>query len=134
MYWRYITIMKADHITINVVDMKKSEDFYGRILGLKQLETVDMGDHELHYFEIPGGPRIELISYTDDFGEMHPDSKTAGLFRHLAFDCEDIDALYAKFKENGVKCLTEPAVVPILNFRNLMAQDPNGVELEFIQY
>ncbi|MCR4589479.1 MAG: VOC family protein [Lachnospiraceae bacterium] len=126
--------MKADHITINVTDMKKSEDFYGRILGLKQLETVDMGDHELHYFEIPGGPRIELISYTDNFGEEHPDSRTAGLFRHLAFDCEDIDALFEKFKENGVKVIAEPALVKKLNFRNLMAQDPNGVELEFIQY
>ena len=126
--------MKADHITINVTDMKRSEDFYGRILGLKQLDTVDMGDHELHYFEIPGGPRIELISYTDDFGEMHPDSRTAGLFRHLAFDCEDIDALFKTFKENGVTVIQEPAMVEKLKFRNLMAKDPNGVELEFIQY
>ena len=126
--------MKADHITINVIDMKRSEDFYGRILGLKQLDTVDMGDHELHYFEIPGGPRIELISYTDDFGEMHPDSRTAGLFRHLAFDCEDIDALFKTFKENGVTVIQEPAMVEKLKFRNLMAKDPNGVELEFIQY
>ena len=126
--------MKADHITINVVDMEKSENFYGNILGLKKLNVVDMGDHELHYYEIEGGPRIELISYTDDFGEFHPDSKTAGLFRHLAFAVEDIDGLYRKLKENGVKCLTEPAVVKNLNFRNLMIQDPNGVELEFIEY
>lgn len=126
--------MKADHITINVTDMKKSEDFYGRILGLKQLDTVDMGDHELHYFQIPDGPKVELISYTDDFGELHPDSRTAGTFRHLAFSVEDLDGLYAKFKENGIKCLGEPAVVPNLNFRNILIQDPNGVELEFIEY
>ena len=126
--------MKADHITINVTDMEKSEDFYGRVLGLKKLNIVDMGDHELHYFEIPGGPRVELISYTDDFGEMHPDSKTAGLFRHLAFSVEDLDGLFAKFKENNVEVLQEPQVVPNLNFRNIIAQDPNGVELEFIEY
>ncbi len=126
--------MKADHITINVVDMEKSENFYGNILGLKKLNIVDMGDHELHYYEIEGGPRIELISYTDDFGELHPDSKTAGLFRHLAFSVEDIDGLYRKFLENGVKCLTGPQVVKNLNFKNLMIQDPNGVELEFIEY
>ncbi len=126
--------MKADHITINVTDMVRSEDFYGRVMGLKKLDTVDMGDHELHYYEIEGGPRIELISYSDDFGELHPDSRTAGLFRHLAFSVEDLDGLYKKFKDNGVKCLTEPSVVPNLNFRNLMIQDPNGVELEFIEY
>ena len=126
--------MRSDHITINVTDMKKSEDFYGRILGLKQLETVDMGDHELHYFQIEGGPRVELISYTNDFGEMHPDSKTAGLFRHLAFSVEDVDALAETFKDNGIKILEGPADVKKLNFRNIIAQDPNGVELEFIQY
>ena len=126
--------MRSDHITINVTDMKKSEDFYGRILGLNQLETVDMGDHELHYFQIEGGPKVELICYTDDFGEMHPNSKTAGLFRHLAFSCEDVDALAEKFKENGIKILEGPADVKKLNFRNIIAQDPNGVELEFIQY
>ncbi len=126
--------MKVDHVTINVTDMKKSEDFYGRILGLKQLETVDMGDHELHYFETENGAKVELISYTDDFGEMHPDSRTKGLFRHLAFSCEDVDALYERLVENGVKCLTEPANVPKLKFRNILVQDPNGVELEFIRH
>ena len=126
--------MKADHITINVTDMKKSEDFYGKVLGLKQLDTVDMGDHELHYFQIPEGPRVELISYSDDFGEMHPNSKTAGIFRHLAFSVEDLDGLYAKAKDFGVKVLQEPALVEKLNFRNIIIQDPNGVELEFIEY
>ena len=126
--------MKADHITINVTDMKKSEDFYGRILGLKQLESVDMGDHELHYFEAENGTKVELISYTDDFGELHPHSKTKGLFRHLAFSCENVDELYKRLVENGIKCLTEPDDVPKLKFRNILVQDPNGVELEFIQY
>ena len=126
--------MKADHITINVTDMKKSEDFYGRILGLKQLESVDMGDHELHYFEAENGTKVELISYTNDFGELHPASKTKGLFRHLAFSCENVDELYKRLVENGVKCLTEPDDVPKLKFRNILVQDPNGVELEFIQY
>lgn len=126
--------MRSDHITINVTDMKKSEDFYGRILGLKQLETVDMGDHELHYFQIEGGPKVELICYTDDFGELHPDSKTKGLFRHLAFSCDNVDELCRTFKDNGIKVIQEPADVPKLNFRNIIAQDPNGVELEFIQY
>ena len=126
--------MKADHITINVTDMKKSEDFYGRILGLKQLESVDMGDHELHYFEAENGTKVELISYTGDFGELHPHSKTKGLFRHLAFSCENVDELYKRLVENGIKCLTEPDDVPKLKVRNILVQDPNGLELEFIQY
>ena len=124
--------MKFDHITINVTDMKKSEDFYGRILGLKQLETVDMGDHELHYFDMGNGLLLELISYSDDFGELHPHEKTRGLFRHLAFRCDDVDALCKRLQENGIECTQMPADVPKLKFRNIIARDPNGIELEFV--
>ncbi|MCR5303370.1 MAG: VOC family protein [Lachnospiraceae bacterium] len=121
-----------DHITINVKDMKKSEDFYGRILGFRQLDTVDMGDHELHYFALEGGLLLELIEYTDDFGEMHPNVKTRGIYRHLAFGCDDVDALYEKLVSEGVKILSEPDYVPNLKFRNILVEDPNGVELEFV--
>ena len=124
--------MYPDHITINVTDMKKSEDFYGRILGFKQLESVDMGDHELHYFELPGGLLLELIEYTDDFGRLHPHVKTQGIYRHLAFRCDDVDSLYTKLTENGITCLSAPDYVPQLKFRNILVEDPNGVELEFV--
>ena len=124
--------MQPDHITINVTDMKKSEDFYGRVLGLKQLETVDMGDHELHYFELAGDLLLELISYTDDFGKLHPHVKTQGIYRHLAFNCEDVTKLYERLVENGVTILSEPDYVPKLKFRNILVEDPNGVELEFV--
>ena len=124
--------MYPDHITINVTDMKKSEDFYGRILGFKQLESVDMGDHELHYFELPGGLLLELIEYTDDFGRLHPHVKTQGIYRHLAFRCDDVDSLYTKLTENGITCLSAPDYVPQLKFRNILVEDPNGVELELV--
>ena len=55
-----------DHITINVRDMEASERFYGEVLGLPKMENVDMGDHEIHYFQLDGPVRLELISYMDD--------------------------------------------------------------------
>ncbi|HAG68349.1 MAG TPA: VOC family protein [Lachnospiraceae bacterium] len=126
-------MLKPDHITINVTDLEKSLDFYGRILGLKQLETVDMGDHRLYYFAITDSLRLELITYEDDFGEAHPHEKTRGLYRHLAFSCDSVDELYKRLKENGIDC-PEPEDVKKLNFRNILVKDPNGVELEFITY
>ncbi|MCR5789133.1 MAG: VOC family protein [Lachnospiraceae bacterium] len=126
-------MLKPDHITINVRDIEKSIDFYGRILGLKRLESVDMGDHTLYYFELSEGLSLELIEYEDDLGELKPDVKTRGIYRHLALRCEDVDSLYRHLTENGVKCLTEPSDVPKLHFRNILVEDPNGVELEFIE-
>lgn len=125
-------MLKPDHITINAKDMPKSEEFYGEILGLKRLDSVDMGDHTLHYYELPGGLLLELIEYDDDHGELHPHVKTRGMFRHLAFNCDDVDALYSKMKDKGVVILSAPDDVPKLSFRNILVEDPNGVELEFV--
>ena len=125
-------MLKPDHITINVTDLKKSREFYGKILGLKERDTVDMGDHRLYYYELADNLLLELIEYDDDHGELHPDVKTRGIFRHLALQCDDVDGLYGRLKENGIKILSEPQDVPKLDFRNILAEDPNGVELEFI--
>ncbi len=127
-------MLKPDHITINVTDLKKSQEFYGKILGLKELESVDMGDHRLYYYELTEGLKLELIEYDEDFGELHPHVKTRGIYRHLAFNCEDVDALYEKVTAAGINCLQAPDDVPKLKFRNILVEDPNGVELEFITY
>jgi catechol 2,3-dioxygenase-like lactoylglutathione lyase family enzyme len=126
-------MLRPDHITINVTDLKKSQEFYGEILGLKKLDTVDMGDHRLYYYELTDTLMLELIEYDDDHGELHPDVKTRGIYRHLAFQCDDVDALYEKLMSHGITCLTKPDDVPKLNFRNILVEDPNGVELEFVK-
>ena len=125
-------MLKPDHITINIKDMKKSEVFYGEILGLRKLDIVDMGDHRLHYYELSEGLLLELIEYDDDLGELHPNVKTRGIYRHLALGCDDVDALYKKLTDRGVRILSSPDDVPKLRFRNILAEDPNGVELEFV--
>ena len=122
-----------DHITINVRDMEASERFYGEVLGLPKMENVDMGDHEIHYFQLDGPVRLELITYMDDFGELKANVKTRGIYRHFAMETKDVDALYEKIKGAGYTCLTEPSDVEKLHFRGFLAEDPNGVEVEFLQ-
>lgn len=125
--------MKLDHVTINVKDMEKSEWFYGEVLGLKKLDNVDMGDHELHYFSLGSDGLLELIQYHEDTGEAHLPVKTRGIMRHLAFSTEDVDSLYRKLCDAGITVTSKPDNVKKLNFRNILVQDPNGVELEFVQ-
>ena len=125
--------IRLDHLTINVRDMEASERFYGETLGLPKMENVDMGDHEIHYFRLDGSIRLELIRYMDDFGECKPDVKTRGIYRHFAMETEDVDALYEKIWAAGYTCLTEPNDVENLRFRGFLAEDPNGVEVEFLQ-
>ncbi|MDO4621483.1 MAG: VOC family protein [Eubacteriales bacterium] len=124
--------MRIDHITINVTDLEASEKFYSEVLGLKRLHDVDMGDHRLHYFELNDGAMLELIDYDDPAGELHPSVKTMGIYRHLAFSVEDVDAVYEKAKAYGAEIFAAPADVEKLNFRNILIRDPNGVELEIL--
>ena len=58
--------------------------------------------------------------------------KTRGIFRHLALSCDDVDAIYERLLAEGVSILSAPDDVPKLRFRNILVEDPNGVELEFV--
>ena len=49
------------HITINVKNLTQTHRFYGELLGLTRLEDIDMGDHTLSYYALPGGAKLELI-------------------------------------------------------------------------
>ena len=56
-------ITKIDHVSINVIDIHKTLDFYAQILGLNLLETVDCGEFNITYFALPDGSRLELFDY-----------------------------------------------------------------------
>ncbi|MGN0362513.1 MAG: VOC family protein [Bilifractor sp.] len=125
--------MNLDHVTINVTDMNVTEKFYESVFGLKKLPSVDMGDHEIHYYDLGGGTLLELIEYKDEQPEMHPEVKTKGIYRHLAFRVDDLEKTYENARKAGAKIICEPAYVPKLKFHNFLMLDPNGVELEVLK-
>ncbi|MDD6685114.1 MAG: VOC family protein [Lachnospiraceae bacterium] len=124
---------KLDHVTINVKDMRKSEEFYAEVIGLQKLYNVDMGDHQIHYFSLGGDAMLELIQYDVPDGEAHLAVKTKGILRHLAIRTSQLDAIWERAKTAGVKVNCEPGYVEKLRFRNFLIEDPNGVELEILQ-
>lgn len=56
-------ITGIDHVTINVVVMKESIDFYENTLQLQKGDFVDMGDHVIQYFSMDDFSTLELIQY-----------------------------------------------------------------------
>ena len=84
-------ISKIDHVSINVTDIKKSLDFYGRVLGLKQQQTVDCGEFDITYFALPDGSRLELFDYHGKNRNNLREESEVGL-RHIAFQVEDVAA------------------------------------------
>jgi glyoxylase I family protein len=127
-----LKIQSIDHISINVVDFEKSKDFYGRILGFKQLQTVDCGEFDITYFALPNGARLELFDYHGKSASQPREDSEVGL-RHLAFQVADVAAHEKMLMADGVKISLSTCDLPNLNARVLLFLDPNGVTLEFCE-
>lgn len=128
----YLKIGNIDHIAINCIDIQKSLDFYGRILGFKQLETVDCGDFDILYFALPDGARLELFDY---HGKNHNPARqeSDGGLRHIAFQVKDVAAQEKQLKAAGVVITLSTCELSNLNARVLLFLDPNGVTIEFCE-
>lgn len=125
-------ISRIDHVSINVTNMKKSLDFYGRVLGLKQQQTVDCGDFDITYFALPDGSRLELFDYRGRNHSNQREESEAGL-RHIAFEVEDVAAHEKLLRAAGVEITLSTCDLPDLGARVLLFLDPNGVTLEFCE-
>jgi len=125
-------VRRVDHITINTTDITASIEFYGSILGFRQLETVPFDGFSLVYFEIPGGGRMELFDYGGKNPRNAREESEAGL-RHLAFSVEDVDEAERHLRSKGVTVTLPATDLPSLGARVILFLDPNGVTLEFCQ-
>ena len=127
-------IKGIDHVTINLKDVARSLWFYGELLGFERLPDVDMGDHLLRYFALPGGGRLELTEYRYETADCGDTATDKGRARHLAFEVEDVYALEKKLTDAGYLFPVPVSHVEKLGFSGGLTRDPNGFELEFLQY
>lgn len=126
-------IVGVNHITINCTDKNAAFKFYEKLLGLKKIEDVDLGDHILHYFGLPNGVRLELIEYKEKQKKWETGNTDTGIYRHVAFEVDDLNELYKNCKDAGVKINLEPKYIPEIKKTVMLIVDPNGVEIETIQ-
>ncbi len=125
-------INKIDHVSINVNDIKKSIDFYSRVLGLKQQQTVYCGDFDITYFSLTDGSRLELFDYHgSNHNNSHQESEVG--LRHIAFQVDDVVAHEKLLRAEGVIITLPTCELPNLGVRVLLFLDPNGVTLEFCE-
>jgi catechol 2,3-dioxygenase-like lactoylglutathione lyase family enzyme len=127
-----LKINYIDHVSINVLDMPASLDFYGRVLGLQPLQTVDCGEFDITYFALPDGSRLELFDYHGS-SENHPRHESEVGLRHLAFQVTDVAAHEAELRAEGVQITLPTCDLPNLGARVCLFLDPNGVTLEICE-
>lgn len=126
-------ITSVDHITINCFKLQESIDFYENVLGLSLIKVVDLGDHVLHLYQLPG-VKLELIEYKDEQKHIVTGKTDIGIYRHFAVRVNDIEEAYQRCLEAGCPINLKPTKIKQLDDMYIMLiVDPNGVEVEMIQ-
>ena len=122
-----------DHITINVTRLEEEKAFYENVLGLEPCGFIDMGDHTLTYYALPGGVRLELINYEQKDEPSPGNVMHVGMYRHFCLTVDSLEDYFEKCRAHGARVTSEPAYVERLGCRNMLVIDPSGVEIEFFE-
>jgi lactoylglutathione lyase len=122
------------HTMIRVLDLKKSLDFYTRLLGMKVLRNKDFptGEFTLAFVGYGDEESSTVIELTHNWPQKEP-YQQGSAFGHLAISVSDIYAACDKLKAEGVKIPRPPG--PMKHGGSVIAfiEDPDGYKIELIQ-
>jgi lactoylglutathione lyase len=114
---------------IGVSDLKRSTDFYTRVLGMKVMQTFKLEHMEEVVLTHEGRNAIVLMHFTDG---SNPNYKNLPV--KLVFYVSDPKAAAALVREAGYEVTREPEPLP--SFGNAvvgLAKDPDGYVVELLQ-
>lgn len=122
------------HFAINVKDWDKTLWFYGDLLGLPLSDPVDMKmGFSLTYATLPEGGTIELFRNENDLPDRAQKDEACVGFRHLAFETSELPSMRDRLVGAGTNLVLDITDLPLLGVRVILAEDPNGVVLEFAE-
>lgn len=125
-------IKGVDHITINMINVKESFDFYENVIGLKRIKNVDMGDHELYLYKL-SDIKLELIEYKEEQKHICAGNTDVGVYRHFALCVDDLEECKDRCERAGYGINMYPEFIEQIGQTVMLIKDPNGVEIEMIQ-
>lgn len=118
--------MKFDFVTLYVKDMPASLHFYHQLLGLAILRRFPIENGEILFVGAEGQPAIELIASPD-----HANNHYSGF--SVGIQVPSLDEATAALAAAGFPVIRGP-VDAGAGARFSFVQDPNGIEVELIEY
>ena len=125
--------MRILHTMLRVGDLKRSVDFYTRLMGMKLLRETDRPEQKyslafVGYGDESKGAVLELTyNYGVDNYEM------GAAFGHVAIEVDDAAAACARIRDAGGSVTREAG--PVKGGTTVIAfvQDPDGYKIELIE-
>jgi lactoylglutathione lyase len=121
------------HTMLRVGDMKRSVDFYTKVLGMKLLRTTDRPDqkYSLSFVGYDDEERAAVLELTYNYGVERYELGTA--FGHIALGVPDVKAACERVRASGGKVTREAG--PVKGGTSVIAfvEDPDGYKIEFIE-
>ena len=121
------------HTMLRVGDMRRSVDFYTKVLGMKLLRTTDRPEqkYSLAFVGYDDEERTAVLELTYNYGVGRYDLGTA--FGHIAIGVPDVTVACERVRRSGGKVTREPG--PVKGGTTVIAfvEDPDGYKIEFIE-
>ena len=121
-------------IGIGVSDLKKSVDFYTRVCGMKQVQTIklDYMDETILAYSADGsiakGSRLVLMHWTDGSKRNYKDNPIK-----LVLGVPDAKAVADRIRAEGLEIVREPVQSKVSPNIVGFAKDPDGYLIELLQ-
>jgi lactoylglutathione lyase len=122
------------HTMLRVFDLKKSLDFYSRLLGMQVLRQreVPEGRYTLAFVGYGDEASSTVIELTHNWDQKEPYALGTA-FGHLAIGVADVYATCDKLGKEGVKITRAPGPVKFGTTVIAFIEDPDGYKIELIQ-
>ncbi len=125
--------MRMLHTMLRVGDMKRSVDFYTKVLGMKLLRTTDRPEqkYSLAFVGYDDEERTAVLELTYNYGVDK--YEMGGAFGHIAIGVPDVSAACERVRASGGKVTREAG--PVKGGTSVIAfvEDPDGYKIEFIE-
>jgi lactoylglutathione lyase len=125
--------MRMLHTMLRVGDMKRSVDFYTKVLGMKLLRTTDRPEqkYSLAFVGYDDEERSAVLELTYNYGVERYELGTA--FGHIAIGVPDVKGACERVRQNGGKVTREAGAVKGGTTVIAFVEDPDGYKIEFIE-
>ena len=118
-------IKSAEHFSFTVSNIETALSFFCDLLGLKASPVLQVENPHVQQIvgmpgailrisivQVPGGPVIELIQYVRPDGRKVDSTSCNPGAAHIAFQVDDIQAMYLDLSAKGVRFVNPPVWAP----------------------